>query len=313
MRARRIVVVCAGGIAVFLGMASAGWACYVAGTSPYVAMEPHNAPAGARVSVTGGNWVANADAVQIRWDSANGPLKAQAQPNPANQGSFSVVVTVPEDSPGPHMIYAVQPGSETQATVVQITAPAQATVAVDPGVGTRPSNTAVSTNGGAARTPAPVAPAAVVQPSANTAVAAIVFPDSAASASGAVAGQAPARASAASTGAQRSAQNTRAAQSNALAGAPAADDRQRATEPVGGVPSARSASGDVWSGLANGSDRARGLADLPGATASAQGANSALVGVGLLVAGMAALLGGFGVAEVRRRKVAVTPSARPSR
>jgi hypothetical protein len=70
---------------------------------------------------------------------------------------------------------------------------------------------------------------------------------------------------------------------------------QQATEPL---PSPRSTSGDLWSGFAPGTTRAPGLNGLP--TRSGRTSNPLPV-LGMAMMGLAAVLGGFTVAEVIRR------------
>ncbi len=309
MALRRIIVAIAGGIAVVLGIASTAWACFVAGTAPSLTTSRTQASPGARVTVTGGNWVAGADPVALRWGSAGGAVLTQGFPNPDTRGAFSVLVTVPDESAGPHMIYAVQPGSETQAVVVDITSPASGTVApTDPGGEAQPTRTSLSTSSsGAARVRAPEASPveATVDAPAVAAPSGLPAPPATGTAAPSPAGaRVPAPAFLAGRTPARGASTV---SSPLLPSAPATpgDD----TQPAAAVPSLRSAaSDDLWSGLASGLDSssAPSLLHLSGGAAGSSGTSEALIGLGLLVSGAVALSAGFAAAELRRRKAMVS-------
>lgn len=89
---------------------------------------------------------------------------------------------------------------------------------------------------------------------------------------------------------------------------PAPGSAQAGTVAVPGTtaaaaPSLRSATGNLWSGFSAG---ATGLApSLVGVPAGTGGTSQAGLAMGLLAVGTAALFGGFGVAELRRRRVTV--------
>lgn len=301
MKVRRIAVLATGGLAALLFLASAASACFVAGTDPHVSMDPARAPAGARVSITGGNWVAETEPVAIRWGSATGAVMVYAWPDRVRNGEFSVAVTIPDAAPGVHRVYAVQPGSGTHAVVVEITKPTATNSSGSTGGGTQSTNTAVSTTGGSApeTTPASTEQEQLVPtPSTATSSSGLPVPTSAGAASP------PSPVIGASPQAAGSPRPSNVTPGDVLTSVNRAEN---ATEelPAAALVSPRSASADLWSGVSGGSPSNRiGLADLPGSS-SASGPDGAVV-IGMALSGLVALLGGFAVAELRRRRATVS-------
>ena len=89
-------------VAVPLLFASAAWACQAL-TSAYA--RPKSGPAGTSVTVTGGGYDRRYD-VQVRWDSRYAPPLATVRP--AENGSVSAVIRVPNSAPGYHTILITQ-------------------------------------------------------------------------------------------------------------------------------------------------------------------------------------------------------------
>lgn len=101
------------------GQAAAG---FEVKSPPELALRPESGRAAARVLVEGGGFEPDGP-VEIRWNSATGPLLASA-----SGSTFSTAVTVPDVSPGPYTVVAV--GYDNQGKVAgraarafQVTAP----------------------------------------------------------------------------------------------------------------------------------------------------------------------------------------------
>jgi len=293
--------------AVFLVFASAAWAC-VAGTSGprLTGISPTQVTGGSTTTVSGAGWAA--DAVALR-------LSSGASLGTAYGPSFSVQVQVPQIASGFYSVLAAQGATEVSMPI-QV---ARVGAGGDPtgGTGTPGGSTSISTDGGTGdqgSTPASVpaagalpsngipsrpsqaSPAGVAGPSSNTGG---VAPGLLGAGPAGSARQAPASAT--------SGLGTAGQGSPGFAGgatASTSDDGQQAA--LEGGPTPKSASGELWSGFSSGtSRRAAGLVDQAGSSGPA---SQMAVALGLGVLGVAALLGGFAAAEVRRRRAPVTSS-----
>ena len=89
-------------VAVPVVFASAAFACQALTTAN---ARPRSGPVGTEVNVTGGGYNRNYP-VEIRWDSRTAPPLATAQP--AENGSVSAFIRVPQTSVGYHTILITQ-------------------------------------------------------------------------------------------------------------------------------------------------------------------------------------------------------------
>lgn len=89
---------------------------------PEIALQPESGRAGAPVLVDGGEFEPDGP-VKIRWGSATGPLLASA-----SGPTFSTAVTIPDVSPGPYTVLALEYDNQGKVagraeTAFQVTAP----------------------------------------------------------------------------------------------------------------------------------------------------------------------------------------------
>jgi hypothetical protein len=84
--------------AALLVPAAVAWACVPQAT---VSAQPASGASGTQTTVSGQEWASMP--VEIRWDSASGPMLTTVQ-----GPSFSVAVTVPQAADGHHLVVAVQ-------------------------------------------------------------------------------------------------------------------------------------------------------------------------------------------------------------
>jgi hypothetical protein len=248
--------------------------------------------------------------VEIRWDSASGPLLGTA-----TGPDFSKSVTLPKDSRGPHLVQAVAHSRSGETFI------ARASVAI-----TDPRNSGGGSGGSGGDKP----PGA----GANRDTGQIGRPigrrrGSRGRAHGRGAGGLGRRADAQGhpAGAERSGSRGESAARPGVvnrggrdffagsvppAEARSTDSRPASANgsgqpPVGARPSERSATGDLWSGFGPGK-RASLIPSATDPVAPSDGPGGQLaIGVALLGLGLVALLGGFGVAEVRRRRALARP------
>jgi len=119
-----------GTMALMLGVASFAWAC---SAQPSMQLMPRTGPtrAGETVPVNGNGWSGFAGAVQIRWNSATGPVVGTAE---RNEQGFSGSVTIPADvAPGVYYLVAQPaplPGFAQQPMVLN-TGTARAAISID--------------------------------------------------------------------------------------------------------------------------------------------------------------------------------------
>ena len=318
--------------AVVVAVPGLAWACLVPGTSANLTMtgpgggaaDAYNSvgmygPVGSYVSISGQGWEQGA-AVQFTWGTTV-PGATVLATLPETDSSFHVTVRVPSGAPGEiYMISAAQPDAQKPAFQTGTGHPFLVT---NPD-GSLPANTAkkespagetsTAGSGGLAAGPGPAPAAVATEPSASAQSAPAAT--SGAGASTVVIPNAPAatgstpQAAATVLAAHAVAPRT----TEAPVPARAATAATAAAQPVGAgtaghapsvatAPSLRSVTGELWSGFADGSDPATSLVALPAAPTA--GTSQPALGVGLLGLGVVALFGGFGVAELRRRRVTV--------
>jgi hypothetical protein len=268
--ARRISIIGAGLVAAGLVVSAAAWACSPTGSlTGGNGVEFAQGAAGSQVTVTGKGFNGS-EPVLIHWNTV--PNKIAEVKGP----SFSVAVTIPADArEGVYYLQATQGDEQAPAPMAfEVTqaapAPPQAEQSVGAGVTSgRVSGAPTATAGGTspvAPSLAPTGPGSVVT-SGPSALPASANPPALVSGPGvAVFGGSV---------------------------APALDEAARAR-------ANRAATGDLWSGFRSGTrpSLGTGSADNPGSP----GVPNLAIGVGLMSAGLVALAGGFGVAEVRRRR-----------
>lgn len=280
---------------------SAAWACTPSADLSLVGAS--SALPGETVTVEATEF--NAGPVEIRWDTATGAVLA-AKDGPG----FTLTVVVPADATaGVHYLVGAQEGSRNPAAPFSVravqAAPAPAPTplaAADPSPADDPSpQLAVSP---AAAAPSPSAATGDVAPGAA---------------------QAPAtRQPAATAQTTRPADTARTTTATATAprttaatsaghptpgGSPAAPAADVSPAPPGATPSARSVSGDVWSGFAAGGRATDGpsLATPSGAHRGSPSSVPAL-GAALLAFGLMGLAGGFALIGVQRRRAPAASS-----
>lgn len=311
---RRKVVAGASLVALLLGGASMAWACT---RSPAIYLSPAFGQAGSQTQVNGGSFLPG-EPVEIHWGSKDGPVIGRATAG-ANY-SFSVAVVIPPARDGVYYVVATAPGSRGQASFEvgsrvsrnsdPESQPERRTSTSGSGSEATSStggNTSGSTSGGSgsgsgaaqqsgdlgfAEQPqrgSQATPAVATQTASSPDQAS--QPVGSRQADGRSGGSATAGGPAVGSAVSPSASG---APAQGLAPAPA-DDQLRS-------PTPRSATADLWSGFNSGNagSLTRGLDAPVGAPA---GTTPMAVGVGILSAGMAALGLGFGVAELRRKRV----------
>lgn len=293
-RARVPVEAGFGGLAALVALAGPAWACLATISPVLESLQPSQVQAGAQVVVTGEHW-SPASAVQLHWQSAAGVPLGSAIPDAA--GAISQPIVVPTDAgAATYYVVAVQ-GSAVEPSVLQVVAPG----AVQPSPVPSGEPTPVNAQ------PLPVQPSPVppgkstpvnAQPAAPTGGASVLKATPAQPAalgggsSSAVAQAAPP--SSGSPASQRGPASPAGAQSGpvapgqAAAGAPSAVPR----------PLTRQGIGDLWSGFAHGDTPSVGLLNIPGSSS----VRFPAVEVAGVLAALAAMAGGFGIAELRRAR-----------
>jgi hypothetical protein len=96
---RRLALVLIASLAIPVVVATVAWAC--APSPPSISSTPSSGPVGTQVTVTGERYEAGT-AVDIRWDSAVGPLLASV-----TGSSFKVTAQIPPSQPGAHLVVAI--------------------------------------------------------------------------------------------------------------------------------------------------------------------------------------------------------------
>lgn len=313
MRVRRAMTVGFAGLAGVVGAASVAWGC-ASVTSPYLdALQPNRGAVPASVVVTGGNWVAGQN-LNLVWAPTGQHLTSV---KPSGNGSFSARVEIPASAERGKdyvdYVRAVQ-GTAYANTPFGVDSPEQEGA---PTVHEPERVTSMSTSGGSG-TPSSGGTAEPAQqssgqpqpsgsggipakPAETTADAGSAAPAPSAQKA---ASPAPARTTApVATGSRvREGSTATANAGTASAFAPAAPERSESSPDTAQAQAARGSLGDLWTGV-EGAPATPGhsLLNLPADNGSAP---SGLLGVGgVLAVSLVALSAGFGVAEVRRRRV----------
>lgn len=316
---RGVIKAGVGSLAVVAGAASVAWGC-ASVTSPYLnALEPNRGEVPASVVVSGGNWVPNQN-LNLVWAKTGQSLgSAQTSGN----GSFSARVTIPAEAEigkdYVDYVRAVQGttvgntpfGVDSPAEDTAFTVPPPAPVTHKSVSGGDPNRTTQTTAvEEKSTTPAPAGgsggiPSRPAQGDGTT-TADAAGPATVANADGSTS-PVPARTTAAA-GAQRSKPaaavpssplNPTSLNNTGVTPAPATEEEEAA------AVDARTASPDLWSGFATGPGTigSPSLTTLPTTT---DGTSSLAIAMGVLSGGLVALFAGFGVADLRRRRVTVT-------
>lgn len=262
-----------GGLVALLAMAGPAWACLNT-VSPQLGMlQPSQAQPGAQVVAGGEHW-STGSPVELHWQSAAGAPLGAATPDAT--GAFSQPIVVPSGAaPTTYYVVAVQ-GQAVAPSVLQVVAPG-AVPAPANGSGTQPGR------------PGGASPAAV---SGGVPSSASVTGSQPAGAAPQMAATSPASTALPQGAAPVAGTQPRAASGGRLsASAPSTTPR----------PLTRQGIGDLWSGFAHGGTPAPGLLNVP---PSSPVSVPTVEVVGVLAA-LAAMGGGFGIAELRRAKATV--------
>lgn len=327
------------GTAVLLvGITGLAWAC---GPQADMRVQPTSGPAGSEVTVQGAGFPENAP-VEVRWEAINGHLLATA-----HGPDFSMAVTIPEVGEGTYTIVARPVGEAaydrpTASAAFTVTAAARSSEGDSTAPSGEPEQAAESEQATteddqqatgdstatqeAAPAPAPEQQAAPTttqdsQPAAEPAPSDQTAQQEPAATQEAAGSDQPADGSATDTadgtvpaeesGAIQADEEPGATGEETADGASAGERYFEGSLPPAQAP-ARAAESDLWSGL-NAEDGAgdAALREEPATAQPDQGLTAGLLLVGL---GTAALLGGFLVAQVRRRRLRTvgTGPERPS-
>lgn len=306
-----------GGLAVAAGAASVAFGC-ASVTSPYLnALEPNRGAVPASVVVSGGNWVANQD-VNLVWAPTGEPIGSART---SGNGSFSTRVVIPASAETGkdyvHYVRATQ-GTTTGNTPFGVDSPAEdrefavpapapvtyaSTSGGDPNKKTTTppadeTRAAPAPTGGSGGIPSRPTEADSTPVGDTGAPATVTNADGSTSAAPARTG-APTREQSANTATARAAAPSSPLVPSApsVAAAPVTEEEATAA--------ARSASGDLWSGFAQGPATV-GSPSLTALPTTTSGTSPLAIGMGVLSAGLVALFAGFGVADMRRRRELAT-------
>ncbi|HUP69517.1 MAG TPA: hypothetical protein VM142_06840 [Acidimicrobiales bacterium] len=300
--------------AVSLGFAAVAWACTAA---PYINVSPPAGAPGTTTTITGGGY--SASAVEIKWVTAGSDQVVMS--TQTNGPDFAVRMTTGTDwAPGVYYVVASQGGQSSGRASYRVTDEPPVTASSSPN-GTSETGGASATSGsttagsgsgdasaqtygvGTRRGEDPAPSGGVTSGDPAGAPAAQGGVDQAQSAEAQRSGAA--RVSGVAGGATRPSPvavpaggAVPAGQAPAPAGTPAAEESLE--------PSPRTATSDLWGGFATGVD-ARSAPSL-NAPAQNDGVPPQALAIGLTVAGMVSLLGGFALADhqQRRRRLAAT-------
>jgi len=133
-----------GTMALMLGVASFAWAC---SAQPSMQLMPRTGPtvAGETIPVNGNGWTGLTSAVQIRWNSATGPVIGTAE---RNEQGFSGSVTIPADA-APGVYYLIAQSAPVTAQGVRVdttTDTARAAISIEAASATSGSNLPTTAN-----------------------------------------------------------------------------------------------------------------------------------------------------------------------
>jgi hypothetical protein len=284
-------------VAALLALLLAGASAASAHTGPLVTVAPNQALPGAQVTVSVGG-VPVSD-TELRWATVDGPLLAVA----AAPG-MRATITVPADAPADVVyIRAVQNGQLVASGPIEVLAPAPS-----PAAAGAPADSAQTPASAVADAAATGAPQVAARPAASSSAAASTKPARASSPVASTApdhsrAAAPKRTAVAATPARRSARAEPSATRGTRSAVTAARDAQRT--PVTRAartpdsPAARSAGRPAPSRAAPTVAQAGPAVPRPHADEADRRLG---IGAAMLALGLASSLGGFAVADVRRRR-----------
>jgi len=112
---RGIAAMFAAALAVLLAVTGAAWACSAVST---ITIAPGAAPAGSRLDVTGQTPTYGGGPLEIRWNSAAGPVVGAAVV--ASDKTFATQVTIPQTPAGVYLLTLVAADQTLARTVVEV-------------------------------------------------------------------------------------------------------------------------------------------------------------------------------------------------
>lgn len=133
---RKVTAVGFFALSLVLALAGLAWACTAQAELQII--PPAYGPAGSQVSVSGNSGTYLPHPVEIRWNSAAGPVLAASETSagPETGRTFSTQVTIPEVSPGVYYLLATIEGQGVARAAFEVTS---AGVTTAPSVGARPT------------------------------------------------------------------------------------------------------------------------------------------------------------------------------
>lgn len=300
-----------------LGLASLAWACTV--QARVGAINPEAGPPGTRVTISVEDF--NPGPVDIRWNGTDGLVLGTA-----NGPSMSMTVTIPDDAPGFYSVVAVQ-GSGSDV-VGKASASFEVTMAsfAERGGYRSGDGSKITEPGGSASESSTAGAASAPRTTGSSPAASRSFgnggvgfaaeayePDGAGNAepgpqaarSAAGEGEGGGASNALGAGSPRREAGLLAAtrMPDRLSAPPRTPTRGATAASERAVVSERTSAADLWSGFGSGSLQVG--PSLESDSTTGHGANPAAIGAGLGIFGLVGLLGGFGTAELRRRRVLV--------
>lgn len=307
---RRSVLMGVGAAAFALGSASVAWACSAqSGITGSAVRGQSSGAAGSQIQVSVTNFPA--DPVSIHWNSVDGEVLATGR-----GPDFSTSITIPQVAEGVYYVVASggQPGREQRASMsVEVTSASaqqsgtgRSTSQASNGTGQTSASTSVDEQQ-APSGQASASPTGGAVSSGPSGADSVAGPTSGATATDeAVARSAGTPTAAASALARQSGTATAKSSSASGASAPSAGQQALATpseesSPTPSGVAGATASGDLWSGFSAGDGSTPRGAGLTGDSSPAT--STPLVAAGAFSVALAAMLGGFLAAEVRRRRV----------
>ena len=294
-------------VAALLGGASLAWAC---GPQAHISVDPSSGPPGGEIRVTGSEFTTASEPegmpVEIRWNSVNGPLLAEAR-----GPKFTKVVTVPKVPEDDYVIVAISSEDEkgnvfrpSAAFTVKKEGREPVTTGSTSGRESRGGAKSTTTSG----SPAQSGGGKTTAVSRGAAQGSTV-PDEAPSlqAGGRSVAEVGERSLQAAGRDRPTGVTSRVFAASVGAGQRVGEAAPDAAGSSGtGLVSERSASGDLRSGFAS-PDRPSLLPGFAEPVVPAEGPGSSLaLGIGLLSLGLVTLFAGFLVAELRRRRAAAS-------
>jgi len=112
---RGIAAMFAAALAVLLAVTGAAWACSAVST---ITIAPGAAPAGSRLDVSGQTPTYGSGPLELRWNSASGPVVGSAVV--ASDKTFATQVTIPQTPAGVYLLTLVAADQTLARTVVEV-------------------------------------------------------------------------------------------------------------------------------------------------------------------------------------------------